>query len=861
MSNHSKKINLFWFPIQTGDAKPSKHDIKKIKESIATYITHIGVEENWDVDNFTHIEAIVRVLKNNKVVTENISFRKHIKKIIWDKEHSRTPKTYSLLLLGNPGSGKSIALRKLGIEIAQKNRTKLIPIYLSLKNWYKSPDISLVEYIYNTLINNQDGEIRTFIKDHFLYLLQQRRFVFLLDGFDEIPEVLSGYDGSEGIENISKEIQIFTQNYKCLCLVTSRRFKCPAEECYTPHITYFLHPLSEFHVLRALGGIFDMDVFRQIYNSPTIRQLLTTPLTLSFVKTYLETHASAIPSNSLEVYTTSIEGRIDPIKCKEEHEITKQSVLVCAHLIASLANSDPIYGVATPKNVLVQRFPNHDMEKAIDALVRFRLARSDGKSISFIHRSIHDYFYAQHLIAVGVKAKEVSPQNITNRNAYLLYLELIGSKKKLVDIFGVYWKKVRHLKSAELTYGDKEYKYGLFYLRFLIDGFSNKAEYLQKYQTSIKEFIVYQIQNGDNLIVKKHALEATSLLTGKDRQNIIESLFREYGLEHNQYITDALIETTKLMPSIGQLTESSIYLYHHSKMDSILHNLPENLVGEIEAITMHRPFLYKKYNDAKAYTESMELYSSHSKGVGRFKNYLRLLIAYNLLAFVVAVGLTFAFLRSKPHHDTIDYLTGIPLYSLLLYLIISGIGFLASSFLFSRMKRKIPDSSTEKPYNIYDGLFFNFLISPFMLVAGGYMIYEGYYPPAELLEVGSNVPPYKSPENMLLWGYLLCGFYTAFLLIVVPKLRSRGYYSDTIKYIKAYRSKTKKMTRATLAVQFYSYKTSLLRKYFMQNIRDKNININRTSSWPDGKLPNVNDDDASGILAEIEENLNSISNL
>ena len=91
------------------------------------------------------------------------------------------------VILGEFGSGKTTLLQYLKYVFSHEyrsGRSSLIPFYLSLRNFTRSVD--LAGFVREQL----NSEFGTSDFARFKYLLEKRRFLFLLDGFDEIGKLV-----------------------------------------------------------------------------------------------------------------------------------------------------------------------------------------------------------------------------------------------------------------------------------------------------------------------------------------------------------------------------------------------------------------------------------------------------------------------------------------------------------------------------------------------------------------------------------------------------------------------------------------------------------------------------------------------
>lgn len=63
--------------------------------------------------------------------------------------------------------------------------------------------------------------------------------------------------------------------------------------------------------------------------------------------------------------------------------------------------------------------------------------------------------------------------------------------------------------------------------------------------------------------------------------------------------------------------------------------------------------------------------------------------------------------------------------------------------------------------------------------------------------------------------------------------------------------KTSKLNRKEISKQFGEFKTLRARLEYTQHLQNEKIIIE--GNWPDGKIPNINNDAASTLLAQLEE--------
>jgi predicted NACHT family NTPase len=141
-------------------------------------------------------------------------------------------------LEGEPGAGKSVALRYvtrvLALRAAKSKALKSsIPIYINLKELNRdegqSIDRNLIEsYVLKTLMRANDRNVEEFLDQEFRLGIEEGRWLFLFDSFDEIPEVLSSTEFDEIIKHYTNALSDFFSGFnQCRGVIASRHFRAP----------------------------------------------------------------------------------------------------------------------------------------------------------------------------------------------------------------------------------------------------------------------------------------------------------------------------------------------------------------------------------------------------------------------------------------------------------------------------------------------------------------------------------------------------------------------------------------------------------------------------------------------------------
>lgn len=133
------------------------------------------------------------------------------KQIDTDTADSMLRISNNILILGTGGIGKSMMMRYLFLNTA--NRGEYVPVLLELRKIsnQSAGQISILDLIYSCL-NDFDVQLP---REQFEYSLRLGKYLFLLDGFDEVKESLAA--------ETAAAIQAFCAKYpKNPCIITSR---------------------------------------------------------------------------------------------------------------------------------------------------------------------------------------------------------------------------------------------------------------------------------------------------------------------------------------------------------------------------------------------------------------------------------------------------------------------------------------------------------------------------------------------------------------------------------------------------------------------------------------------------------------
>jgi hypothetical protein len=477
-------------------------------------------------------------------------------------EHGKPVKDYTIvkkleegqniLITATAGAGKSFFAKFLFLAIIE--RGKKIPVFIEFRN-LADPSASLID---NIIVELSRSNILV-SREIFIEMIQSGRFIFILDGYDEIASINTA--------NISQGLrELVDINSECSVVVTSR----PDDQIeYLQHFTnYQIQPLNleqaatlieKLEYDKKVKSLFIENLNKGLFKKH--KDFLSNPLLLTILlMTYGE--IAEIPAKIHIFY----EQAFDVLFCK--HDASKgmyrrevKSGLPIddfKNVLASVSASGYIRGqtsfadeellkyIGKAKDILMldslsaEKF-KEDLLKTVCILI------NDGNKYSYNHRSFQEYFAALFLLKTKSDNKLEIYLRYIDRGAWdnALYLAFEIDRKALEfefilpilnQIFFKYgYDPIAHLRSwfdgfdirsirttkggMNPYYGIKNPKREWEILRFLERVYSNSP---QSFNSSIKILTNERFESvfGTNDVSKSISFEPIS----KDNLDILEKL-------------------------------------------------------------------------------------------------------------------------------------------------------------------------------------------------------------------------------------------------------------------------------------------------------------------------------------------------
>jgi predicted NACHT family NTPase len=370
-----------------------------------------------------------------------------------------------LMVLGKPGAGKTTFLQYLAVQCNQgRLQSHLVPVFIPLKNFAEDAldvgNFSLFDYISQDF--NQAGVSEQVVEK----LLSQSRFLILLDGLDEVPEVAT----DEVIKQIRKLSDRYYKNQIVItCRIAAQEYKfrgfteVEIADFKPAQIERFA---KKWFVAVARNsqesGLQKASLFLEQLELPgnqSIRELATTPVLLNLTCLVFQTKAE-FPVRRSDLYKQGLDLLL--VRWDEARGIKRDEVyrnLSLPHklqLLSQLAaitfsKGEYFFEESTLQHLIAdylrtlqnQRIDESAVEldsvavlKAIEAQHGLLVERARG-IYSFSHLTFQEYFTARAIVAGTHLSLEQLVRHLTEtrwREVFLLTAQMLPNADELLQL-------------------------------------------------------------------------------------------------------------------------------------------------------------------------------------------------------------------------------------------------------------------------------------------------------------------------------------------------------------------------------------------------------------------------------------------
>jgi hypothetical protein len=386
-------------------------------------LSAIAKAENWNDQFFTDLEAEVEAegayygSRLRRLCKRQSRGRRRTGSLIGALESSTEQ---SLLLVGEPGSGKSIAVRHLAAQYAVRaqnstNPRAVIPLYVNLKEFpaaeLKDLTATFVKQFVLDHVRRGDADTAAYIAENWERYKSEGSWLFLFDSFDEIPAVLHAPAGSEVIAQHAAALAHFLAGVApCRGMIASREYKGPDA---LPWTRFRILPLSRKRQLQLIHNAFLTRSQRSLAREHTVCYqgvIYQNPLFLALLCRYIKVENKA-PKNDHAMLLQHIEGLAsrEPDYIYRRYALRPGDLLEGARKVAVRLALDPALGLAPTQSEVLRslesdRVPAAEAERLLNALIEVKIGRVDVKEsvpgerrFTFSHRRYQESLFVEYL--------------------------------------------------------------------------------------------------------------------------------------------------------------------------------------------------------------------------------------------------------------------------------------------------------------------------------------------------------------------------------------------------------------------------------------------------------------------------------
>jgi NACHT domain len=394
--------------------------------------------EEWRDERFAELEAEVEFERSERMVrrlrlspSRPLSLRREAS---LSRGLAKTTDTL-VILEGEPGSGKSVALRHLAVRLARnaqkaRSATSTIPLYVNLKEFrpllHPIDGSAVRHFLLETLNRSNNRDVEQFLHNEFDQGARNGSWLLLLDSFDEIADIPGSAEASDRVEEYTLAINEFLSDMgNCRAIVASRAFRGP-KTLQVPHFRILALTAKHQNDLVKRSGL-HADQQRIVHEGlagadSELQQMARNPMFLGLICEHVR-NTGAFPASSLEAYDSYMEQRFtrDADRIRQRYGVGPNLVRAVAEETAFCMADTEGLGLSPSRAELRSivaaqgRIPVRLLDNTFDALEYLNLGRyvdtpADGTPhFTFAHRRFQEYFATR---AVLRSPERVSPTDL-----------------------------------------------------------------------------------------------------------------------------------------------------------------------------------------------------------------------------------------------------------------------------------------------------------------------------------------------------------------------------------------------------------------------------------------------------------------
>jgi hypothetical protein len=394
-------------------------------DSLELDIKNLNRDDSWRDDFFTDLEAEVEADGKyyqswvHRKLGRYSDGRRKVRRLV---DAIRSSAENRILLLGERGTGKSVALRHLALELAKgasrARKQFLVPIYINLRSMPPAPAGGVTVEFVRAFIRKEAGirlDAALYVDEKWDEYIAGGNWFFILDSFDEIPDVLRASTGSAVIDQYAEAFRVFIENKpRCRAIISSREYKGPSRLSWDK---FKILPLSVDRQIELISRSCDRDR-REIerirrHVASTDRQMYRYPMFLSLLCQTMRSNGVA-PQSDYDLLRRHISQLIEFAlrKTPENIPFSAGELLDAARRIAHALAFSREFGLLPTLDELTNYLcKNHREKKRMEGILAsleyVKVLRSDvrypvqgDRRLTFAHRGYQEALVVEQ-IATG----------------------------------------------------------------------------------------------------------------------------------------------------------------------------------------------------------------------------------------------------------------------------------------------------------------------------------------------------------------------------------------------------------------------------------------------------------------------------
>jgi hypothetical protein len=404
-----------------GTAARRRRIRRRFAEHLANELRQLALQEEWRDDKYAELEAEVEIEQGQRWL--RLPWRSTARRLELERVPSlsralQRSRDRRILLEGEPGSGKSVALRHVAWQLARwaaahGDENAVVPIYVNLKDFRMGGAKVTARHVHDFVIDSlnraNSRDVEEFLDEEFVRGMEHGTWLFLFDSFDEIPDILGAVDSGPVVAQYTDAILSFLGPLNdCRGVIASREFHAPRSAGLTRFRIVRLTDKQQRQLVRKadLPGAAERAVLEGLrVAGPELAAFVDNPMFLGLLCEHMR-NGNAFPASSHAVFEGYLAQRFirDANRISRRFGITSEFLRAGAEDIAfamasvSSLGLSPVVGQLRLAVAGLDRIAPAQFDRLLRALDYIKVGRLDDlrpadlTSFTFAHRRFQEYF-------------------------------------------------------------------------------------------------------------------------------------------------------------------------------------------------------------------------------------------------------------------------------------------------------------------------------------------------------------------------------------------------------------------------------------------------------------------------------------